>query len=92
LEQSKASYKTLSLGPGLAPVEVMGSFSAKGTFGGSVLGNDNLQGSTTTDPTEQTLYTLFVSCTDGVSSSNIVATVEIEYIAVWEELKDMTES
>lgn len=67
-------------------------FSAKGTFGGSALSNDNLQGTASADPTEQTIYTLFAQTVDGAGTSTCYTWTEIEYIAVWEELKDIATS
>lgn len=68
------------------------SWSAKKTFGGSVLGNDNLQGTASADPAEQSVYTIFAECNDLSTTSTITGSVEIEFIAVWDELKDIAAS
>lgn len=65
------------------------NWSAKKTFGGNVLANDNLQGNASANPTEQSYYQLSYSTTDGVTTSSLVFQVFIEYIAVWDELKDL---
>lgn len=67
------------------------SFSAKGTFGGSVLANDDLQGSASADPLEQTFYTIFVQ-NPLLESSTVEVHIVIEYTAVWDELKDLASS
>lgn len=68
-------------------------WSAKSTFGGSVLGNDNLQGTASTNPTEQSMFTVWASNYPG-EATNYTAyfNIEIEYIAVFDELKDLAEN
>lgn len=67
-------------------------WSAKKTFGGSVLGNDNLQGSATTSPSERSMFTIFIESNDGATINTIVSDVYLEQIAVWDELKDIASS
>lgn len=66
-------------------------FSAKKTFGKAVLGNKALTGSGTTDPTEQQI---FVLCTQAVGSVDVELAIvaEVEYIAIWTELKEVAQS
>lgn len=72
---------------------LMTQWSAKSTFGGSVLGNDNLQGTASTNPTEQTYFTVWISPFPGeVSNFTQYFNIEIEYIAVFDELKDLAEN
>lgn len=67
------------------------SFSAKKTFGGSILGNPELKGSATSDPTEGQYFILALRA--GVShGANLVVTIHVEYVAVWSELKDVAQS
>jgi len=87
-EQSSAVYSQITLGQD-HPTTLTAKWSAKKTFGGSVLGNDALQGSASADPTEQTLYSVFMQTVDGSSTSSLDMLVTIEYIAVWDELKDL---
>lgn len=65
-------------------------WSAKGTFGGSILANDNLEGTAAANPTEASTFNLFAQTTDLTSTAGVACLVEIEYIAVWHELKDFT--
>lgn len=67
------------------------SWSAKKFFGKPVLGNKALTGSGTADPTEQSVYVLSAAQPGG-ASANIDVQVEIEYIAIWSELKEITGS
>ncbi len=67
------------------------SWTAVGTFGGDPLSNDNLQGTVSTNPPEQTVWTIFAQSADLISTIGCNALVELEYTAVWEELKDLTQ-
>lgn len=67
-------------------------WSAKKTFGGSILANDNLQGSITTDPLEQSFFTLAVQGFGVAPDVSIQYLVEVQYIAVWDELKQVAQS
>jgi hypothetical protein len=67
-------------------------WSAKKTFGGSVLGNDNLQGTVSTNPTEKTTWVIAIQAADVVSTTSMFVEVNISYIAVWEELKELVAS
>jgi len=66
-------------------------WSAKKTFGGSVLGNDLLQGNAAGNPSEQTYYTFAIQ---GFGANSVYATAFIEYtfIAVWDELRNVSQS
>lgn len=63
------------------------SWSAKDYFGGTPLSNNDLQGTASTNPNEQSYYTLFTDSSLSVNVSNWVAKVKITYIAVWKEVK-----
>lgn len=67
------------------------SWSAKKTFGGSILGNDNLQGSISANPAESTYFGLGIQ-TASTATVDAEVLVEITYIAVWDELKDVLAS
>ena len=67
-------------------------WSAKKTFGGSVLGNDNLQGTSSANPTEVTMWSIGLQALDATSTISVYIMVEIEFIAVWDELKDVIQS
>lgn len=67
-------------------------WSAKKVFGGSILANDNLQGNSGANPAEQTYYQMALRSTDSASTVSVYCMVQIEYIAVWDELKDVAQS
>lgn len=67
------------------------SWSAKKTFGGSVIGNNDLQGTAAANPTELSYYKFSYNTID-TSSATLYVTARITYIAVWAELKEMAQS
>lgn len=71
------------------PMVLTSNWSAKKTFGGSVLGNDELSGTATTNPVEQSVWTMYYQPIDLVSSGTVTVEVSIEYIAVWSEIRDV---
>jgi len=89
-EQSAANTRLITKEGG--PVVFYLSFDAYKVFGGSVLGNDNLQGTSSADPTEQSIYTLSCTSTDGAQATACSALIEIVYTAVWDEIRDIASS
>jgi len=67
-------------------------WSAKKTFGGSILGNDNLQGNSGANPSELSTYIFAIQGITGLDLIEAYVNVQVEYIAVWEELKDIAQS
>lgn len=65
------------------------SWSAKKTFGGNIMNNSLMRGNASGNPTEQSHYQLNLIPMDGVSSCSVWSFIEISYIAVWSELKDI---
>lgn len=61
-------------------------------FGGSALSNDNLQGTNTSNPDEQSVYIVFVRSADGATSLGVQYKLTIEYDAIWDELKSIGSS
>lgn len=66
-------------------------FSAKRTFGKSVLGNASLSGTPLANPTELSYFILALQASPALSYSALI-TAEIEYIAIWTELKEVAQS
>lgn len=87
-EQSSGTDVKL-LAPGQSnPLVITKTWSAKRTFGGSVLGNDNLQGTAAANPTEQSYYDIvFQDLTTTPTSATVQIFVELEFTAVFDELK-----
>lgn len=67
-------------------------WSAKKFFGGSVLSDDQLKGTPSSDPAEQSIFQLSLTALDGVSTIDVHLFVEVEYVAVWKELKELVSS
>jgi len=67
-------------------------WSAKKYFGGSVLGNNDLEGTTVGNPNEQSYFNISMQAADASTTASIFVDVEISYIAVWAELKDIAGS
>lgn len=91
VEQSSANYTILNFA-NVDTHTLTKKWSAKKTFGGSVLGNDNLQGTVSSSPTEQSFFQISIFPQDLLSSQAFNVQAHIEYIAVWEELKDIAGS
>lgn len=68
------------------------TWSAKKRIGGSILGNDELHGSNTASPIELNTYALFSQDFGKTTGTIVDYMVEIEYIAVWSGLRDVTGS
>lgn len=67
-------------------------WSAKKVFGKGLLANDELKGNGTSNPVEQTYWTISTMPLDRVSQTTTNVIIEIEYIAIWKELKTITQS
>jgi len=66
------------------------NWSAKKVFGGSILANTELQGTATSDPSEQSTFAIVVQSDS--TTINYLVNVQITYIAIWKELKDIARS
>lgn len=64
-------------------------WTATEAFGPNPLANDNLQGSSAANPTEQQHFTLFAQHTDATQIVAISGVVTIEYDTIWDELKNL---
>lgn len=91
-EQTQAKKRTF-LSSSVKPLIMNLKWSAKKFFGGSILGNGNLQGTPASNPAEQS-YFITVVQSDVIPGTgyNLNFTVEVRYIAVWKELKDIASS
>jgi hypothetical protein len=87
-EQSLATKRTTSPNNN-RPVSMTLKWSAKKYFGGSVMANTELQGTTAAGPAEQSYFAFAALAVDGVTPIDMFLEVEIRYIAVWKELVDV---
>lgn len=64
------------------------NWNAKTVYGGDIRDNDNLQGSTAANPTTTQYFTVFVAPSVAPSAAiDYTFTLEVEYTAVWDNLK-----
>lgn len=61
-------------------------------FGKNVLGDDRYQGGITSSPADQVFAQIAVQPVSATDTSQVRCTVEIEYVAIWSELKTLTTS
>jgi len=90
MENSLATSAVIHAGQPTAVCKL--GWSAAKYFGKSPLANTELQGTTSGNPTEQSMFTLFIDSSLGLQVGAALATVEIEYIAIWKELRDIASS
>lgn len=90
-EQSKGSSWVVPAASN-NPRTMSKTWSAKKTFGGSVLANDELKGDPTANPAEQSYFQLNFQAADETATVAFFVEWAIEYIAVWSELKDIAQS
>lgn len=68
------------------------AWDGKKYFGGNLMDNDNLQGSASANPVEQSYFTIKHRAADGLGTITLYGQVEIIYTAVWDELKPIATS
>lgn len=91
IEQSNGRLVTLAAGS-TNPARLRRKWSAKKTFGGNIMSNVNLKGTSTANPTEQSYYHIGIKPADGSSAVTFHVTLVIEYIAIWAELRTIASS
>lgn len=91
-QQPTSKVRLCSGGINPTQIVVSNKWSAKKYFPGSTLANVYLKGNASSGPSEQSYYYLNLRTMDGVSTTNTWIVVEISYVAVFTELKDMAAS
>lgn len=91
-EQTQVGFPRLIPAASNNAIQLTAKWSAKKMFGGSVLSNNELKGTGTTSPSEQSVYTFNLRTADQVTTTAVYVEAIIEYIAVWKELKDIAAS
>lgn len=76
----------------IANIVMNSNWSAKKFFGGNVLANTDLQGTSASNPTEQSYWIITAQPSNFSDTLTIQLLVEIEYIVVWKELRDVAQS
>lgn len=90
MENSNVRWGMLSTGNPV--LTLTKNWSAKKNFGGSILGNNALAGTTGSNPNEVQNFQVFINSEQGAVQTGIAVAIEITYIAVWTELKDISGS
>jgi len=86
VEQSDGSFIHIPNGYTGRSFVMTKEWSARKFFGGDPLSNDNLQGSSGANPTEESHFVFMYQC-NSVGTNSVFVTCEIEYFTVWDELK-----
>lgn len=74
------------------PTTVSLDWDAKQYFGGNIFDNDDLQGSASANPVEQSYFTVIFKAQNSSSTCILRGIVQVEYWVVWDELKTVTVS
>lgn len=74
------------------PAVITLKWSARKAWGKGFLQNPNLSADTANDPAEKQYFDFYTIAADGSTSTTVRWEVMIEYIAVWREIKEVTES
>jgi hypothetical protein len=90
-EQPSATAKLIPATT-VKPIVFTKRWNAKEFFGGNIYDNDDLQGSASANPVEQSYFTLLLKPADPVGDCTYQLRVMIHYLAVWDELKTMAQS
>jgi len=91
LENSKVKHRTMTQNTGVTATTVM-KYSAKKMWGGSILAAEDQQGTSSVNPAEQAMFTLFIDSAATATECTIYYKIVIEYITVFRELKDIASS
>lgn len=87
-EQTTAAYTHIVNNDG--NFRLSKKWDAKNAFGPNVVGDPNLQGTSSANPTEQQVFTVFANSTNATPSAmTVTCLVTIEFDTVWQELKDI---
>lgn len=90
-KESSLGVHALVASTAVRPVVLSYKWSAKKYFGSGVLANDELQGTASANPAEQSDF-FIVSESSGGTTQVLDVEVLIEYIVIWKELKQVSTS
>lgn len=75
----------------IAPFKIMAKWSAKKAFGGTIMSNSALSGSSTGSPVTSQYFSMTYQPFDQASAGSVQVAVKITYIAIWSNLKEKAE-
>lgn len=90
-EQSQAK-RTIMIPLTGKPATITLKWSGRKAWGKGFLQNPNLSADTSNDPAEKQYFDFYTIAADGSTATTVRWEVMITYIAVWRELKEVTES
>jgi len=93
--QERPSGRTHVLGPANSAAgqkTLYMSWSAKKAFGSAAISDPNLQGTSAANPSEQQWFYIGIENNPAGDFDKVCVTAEVEYIAVWQELKSIATS
>lgn len=88
----RSMYVSTATNDQSGPKTLNNNWSASKTFGGSILGNDNLQGTVATNPTEVSNYVISVRTPGVVTDESFNFQVTIDYTTIFDELQSISGS
>jgi len=91
-ERPGAKWQAAFIGDGATLPKLYHSWNAQKTFGKYALGNDDLKGSVSANPLEESYYTVVINGSALFVSGVFTAIVKIEYDVEWSELKTFAQS
>lgn len=93
IEQGETTWAMLSPSTGSKSVATLTKgFSTKRMHGGNVMGEDTLAGTASANPNSNWYFHVWADPNNGVNTSSVYAHVIIEYIAVFSDIKNMSQS
>jgi hypothetical protein len=90
-EQNTSLVKVV-LATAIRPTVLTKTWNAKDYFGGDILDNTALYGSSAGNPIEQMYFTLGAQSMDGVTTISYTMLVTVTYEAIWDEMKTIAQS
>lgn len=90
-EQSTSISTLIPVSGAATAKEMTVKWSGRATFGDSSK-NSNMRGSASANPLENTEWNVFLQAADRGSTVTLYAQIDIEYITIWDELKEQTGS
>lgn len=90
-ETTNSKFKYISAGAN-STTTLVNNWSAKKMFGKGTMANVSLTGNISSNPSEQSYFQLYAQALDLSTTFTVYCEVEITYIAIWNELKDISPS
>jgi len=90
IEQNDSAHKLIPAGSNATHTMTL-NYHPRKAFGGGILNNSLLQGTSAANPSEQQVFTIW-AYQPGAQTASVDLDIFIEFVAIWTELKDITYS